>query len=143
MDPQTKSNRPRPPYPIDSLPHLRPERSYSEPPTSALKPHDAHSHRHHRHHSRSPSRSRSRSRAHSRQRSRRRSISRTRPRSSQAETKPKGRNTFFGAFGGGLLGDAILPGLGTVGGAVLGSDLGNESSKNERIRSHRRSYEEE
>ncbi|KAH6721963.1 hypothetical protein BKA61DRAFT_165642 [Leptodontidium sp. MPI-SDFR-AT-0119] len=144
QNPQTDTHHSRPPYSTDRLPHLRPERSYSEPPTTShLHPHEAHSHHHHQRHSRSPSHSRSRSRSssrsHSRHRSRRRSHSRSRPRSSHTNTKHKGRNTFFGAFGGGLLGDAIFPGLGTVGGAVLGGVLGKESAKNTRPRSHRRS----
>jgi len=38
-------------------------------------------------------------------------------------------NTFLGAFGGGAIGDLIFPGLGTLGGAILGGLGGHEVSK--------------
>ncbi len=37
--------------------------------------------------------------------------------------------TFLGAFGGGAIGDAIFPGLGTLGGALLGGFGGHEVAK--------------
>jgi hypothetical protein len=39
------------------------------------------------------------------------------------------RNTFFGAFGGGAIGDLIAPGLGTLGGALLGGLGGHEAGR--------------
>lgn len=42
-----------------------------------------------------------------------------------------------------MLGDAIFPGLGTVGGAILGGVMGKESAKGKGTRGHRKSYEEE
>lgn len=44
--------------------------------------------------------------------------------------------TFLGAGGGAIIGDAIFPGLGTVGGALLGAYGGKKAS--ERSRSGRR-----
>lgn len=35
-------------------------------------------------------------------------------------------STFIGAFGGGAIGDLIFPGLGTLGGALLGALGGHE-----------------
>lgn len=43
--------------------------------------------------------------------------------------KSKGVNTFLGAGGGALLGDLIFPGLGTIGGAILGGVGGHEYGK--------------
>jgi hypothetical protein len=37
--------------------------------------------------------------------------------------------TFWGAAGGAALGDLIIPGLGTVGGALLGGGLGRHAGK--------------
>ncbi len=47
-----------------------------------------------------------------------------------------------------MIGDAIFPGLGTLGGALIGGVAGNESSKKRksasaRPRGHRMTYEEE
>ena len=39
------------------------------------------------------------------------------------------RNTFWGAFGGGAIGDLIAPGLGTLGGALLGGVGGHEAGR--------------
>lgn len=39
------------------------------------------------------------------------------------------RNTLWGAFGGGAIGDLIAPGLGTLGGALLGGIGGHEASR--------------
>jgi hypothetical protein len=38
-------------------------------------------------------------------------------------------NTFLGAGGGALIGDMIFPGLGTIGGALLGGVGGHEYGK--------------
>ena len=38
-------------------------------------------------------------------------------------------NTFLGAGGGALVGDAIFPGLGTLGGLLIGGWSGHEYSK--------------
>ncbi|KAF7947399.1 hypothetical protein EAE96_008487 [Botrytis aclada] len=132
-------------------PHLRPRRSISEPPD----PHYLAQHipgYHHRGRStsssyssspeRSRSRSRSRNRGHSHSHSRARStrsMSQSRHRNSHTHSRTsktrardsrKDRNTFFGAFGGGLIGDLIMPGLGTLGGAILGGVGGREASRN-------------
>ena len=40
------------------------------------------------------------------------------------------RNTFWGAFGGGAIGDLIAPGLGTLGGALLGGVGGHQVGRN-------------
>ncbi|TVY23133.1 hypothetical protein LHYA1_G007832 [Lachnellula hyalina] len=92
----------QPPHPEP----LHTVRSYSEPPRSQHHSHNHHDHHHHRHHnhSRSPS-------------------PRRRPRDHSS------RNTFLGAFGGGAIGDAIFPGLGTLGGALLGGYGGHEVNK--------------
>lgn len=45
-------------------------------------------------------------------------------------------NTFLGAFGGGAIGDLIFPGLGTIGGALLGGFGGHEVGKSGRRSSH-------
>jgi len=37
--------------------------------------------------------------------------------------------TFLGAGGGAIIGDAIFPGLGTIGGAILGGLSGHEYGK--------------
>lgn len=39
------------------------------------------------------------------------------------------RNTFWGALGGGAIGDLIAPGLGTLGGALLGGVGGHEAGR--------------
>ncbi|TGO61359.1 hypothetical protein BOTNAR_0130g00120 [Botryotinia narcissicola] len=130
-------------------PHLRPRRSISEPPD----PHYLAQHIPGYHHcgrstsssySSSPerSRSRSRNRAHSHSRARStRSMSRSRHSNSHTHSRAsktrarnihKDRNTFFGAFGGGLIGDLIMPGLGTLGGAILGGVGGRKASRSGR-----------
>ncbi|KAK3678523.1 hypothetical protein LTR78_001820 [Recurvomyces mirabilis] len=51
------------------------------------------------------------------------------------QQKKKGKNsvsTFLGAGGGALIGDLIFPGLGTIGGAVLGGVGGHEYGKQRR-----------
>ncbi|KAI9649970.1 hypothetical protein NHQ30_002555 [Ciborinia camelliae] len=95
----------------------------------------------------SPSRSKIRPRSHCRQARSTRSMSRSRrrggsrshsrslhPRASIPSPRDgnnhKDRNTFFGAFGGGAIGDLIMPGLGTLGGALLGGVGGREVSRN-------------
>ncbi|KAF2726190.1 hypothetical protein K431DRAFT_280217 [Polychaeton citri CBS 116435] len=80
-------------------------------------------------------RSRSRSRSRSRDR-------RDRPHRHHHSSKPRaqrkkssGVDTFLGAGGGAIIGDAIFPGLGTLGGALLGGLGGHEYGK-KRARSH-------
>lgn len=68
-------------------------------------------------------RNRSRSRSRSRDRDRE-------PRRRHVERKKSsGVNTFLGAGGGAILGDMIFPGLGTIGGALLGGVGGHEYGK--------------
>ncbi|KAF7866691.1 hypothetical protein EAF04_005533 [Stromatinia cepivora] len=133
-------------------PHLRPRRSISEPPDPRYLAHHIPGY-HHRGRSRSPSYyssserslSRSRNRAHSHSRARStRSLSRPRHRHSHSHSRPrhsrpsrararhnhKDRNAFLGAIGGGAIGDLIMPGLGTLGGALLGGVGGREVSRN-------------
>ena len=43
--------------------------------------------------------------------------------------KSSGVNTFLGAGGGAIVGDLIFPGLGTLGGALLGGVGGHEYGK--------------
>jgi hypothetical protein len=43
--------------------------------------------------------------------------------------KSSGVNTFLGAGGGAIIGDMIFPGLGTIGGALLGGVGGHEYGK--------------
>ena len=68
-------------------------------------------------------------------RSRSRSISRGRDRDHDSrrkhveKKKSSGVNTFLGAGGGALIGDMIFPGLGTIGGALLGGVGGHEYGK--------------
>jgi hypothetical protein len=72
----------------------------------------------------------SRARSYDHDRSRDRSRSRTR--SHKKKEKGSTTNTFLGAFGGGAIGDLIFPGLGTVGGALLGGWGGHEVGKGTR-----------
>jgi hypothetical protein len=73
------------------------------------------------------SRSRSRSRSRDRKdRKHRHHSSRPTPPTRQ---KSGGVNTFLGAGGGAIIGDLIFPGLGTVGGAILGGVGGHEYGK--------------
>jgi len=46
--------------------------------------------------------------------------------------KGSGVSTFLGAGGGAIIGDAIFPGLGTLGGAILGGVSGHEFGKQRR-----------
>lgn len=75
-------------------------------------------------------------REHSRSRSRSRHSQTSRPRARNNHNhnhhhhNHKDRNTFLGAFGGGAIGDLIMPGLGTLGGALLGGVGGREASRN-------------
>lgn len=69
-------------------------------------------------------RSRSRSRSRSRDRHRKHH-----GRPQPTKKKSSGVNTFLGAGGGALIGDAIFPGLGTLGGALLGGIGGHEYGK--------------
>ncbi|SMR51058.1 unnamed protein product [Zymoseptoria tritici ST99CH_1A5] len=87
--------------------------------------------------SRSRSRSRSRDRR-ERERDRDRDRSRSRSRSRErrhrhrqqpSQKKKSGVDTFIGAGGGALIGDAIFPGLGTIGGAILGGLGGHKVAK--------------
>lgn len=72
----------------------------------------------------SPYRDRSRSRSRSRARSRNGG-----GRPQMHRKKSSGFNTFLGAGGGAIIGDAIFPGLGTLGGALLGGFGGHEYGK--------------
>jgi len=116
---------------------LAPSRSKSEPPenrrTSLDTSYDRH-HHHHRHHSRSRSRSSRSSSRDYRDRSISRSRSRSRSRSHHShhshnrKRSHSGRDTFIGAGAGGIIGDAIMPGLGTLWGALAGGMGGHEYS---------------
>lgn len=69
-----------------------------------------------------------------RSRSRSRSRDRKKHRHHQHRSQPQrkkssGVNTFLGAGGGAIIGDAIFPGLGTIGGALLGGLGGHEYGK--------------
>jgi hypothetical protein len=68
---------------------------------------------------------RSRSRSSSRSRGRDRDVRRKHV----ERKKSSGVNTFLGAGGGALIGDMIFPGLGTIGGALLGGVGGHEYGK--------------
>lgn len=70
-------------------------------------------------------RDRSRSRSRSRSRGRDRDVRRKHV----ERKKSSGVNTFLGAGGGALIGDMIFPGLGTIGGALLGGVGGHEYGK--------------
>lgn len=70
----------------------------------------------------------SRDRSRSRSRGRDRDYSSARKLHHQRK-KSSGVNTFLGAGGGALIGDAIFPGLGTLGGALLGGFGGHEYGK--------------
>ncbi|ETN43745.1 uncharacterized protein HMPREF1541_02904 [Cyphellophora europaea CBS 101466] len=70
-----------------------------------------HKHKHRHGHSHNHSRSRSRERSHSDGRGRRRT---------SETSRSANADGFLGAAGGGLIGDLIFPGLGTVGGALAG-----------------------
>lgn len=106
---------------------LKPARSYSSPPAD-------YKHHHHHHSSdSSPSRSRSRSRSRERRRSH---SSRYGERGFERgyddhhhRAPHKDMDTFLGAGGGAIIGDAIFPGLGTIGGLILGGVGGREYAK--------------
>jgi hypothetical protein len=61
----------------------------------------------------------------------------------QDRKKGSGVPTFLGAGGGAIIGDAIFPGLGTLGGAILGGLGGHEYGKQRRSYSNDRDYYEE
>ncbi|RDI87209.1 hypothetical protein Vi05172_g2880 [Venturia inaequalis] len=115
------------------MPPLQPYRSRSEPPekrrVTLVVPHK----HHHRHRSDSRSRSRSRPRSsrsghsHHSHRSDSRSSGRSGTRSHSRARND--RDTFFGAGGGAIIGDTLVPGLGTLGGALLGALGGNKYAK--------------
>ncbi|KAF2092621.1 hypothetical protein NA57DRAFT_82173 [Rhizodiscina lignyota] len=149
--PPNSSQQLRPPgQGYDGSP-LKPARSYSSPPAE---------HRHHHHHhddydsdesdspSRSRSRSRSRERGHSHS-SRDRGFSRDRGYTDERKHRQhhrgshKDMDTFLGAGGGAIIGDAIFPGLGTIGGLILGGVGGREYAKRkERSQDSRRALRE-
>lgn len=164
---------PRPQTQHLTVPILRPQRSNSEPPSPEHyhrpQPY-THSHPTSDSHRTSHSKSRSHSRSHSRDRSpsssrnghshthhhhqshhhHHHSHSHSRSRSSNPTPKDHtSRDTFLGAAGGGVIGDLIFPGLGTVGGALLGALGGNERARRKRGESEgggrrrRKTYEEE
>ncbi|KAF2016387.1 hypothetical protein BU24DRAFT_409491 [Aaosphaeria arxii CBS 175.79] len=82
-------------------------------------------------HSRSYDRSRSRSSSLDRDRDHHHS----RHHKSRSERREKDRNTFLGAGVGGLIGDAIVPGLGTAAGLLLGGYGARQHTKKRRSRS--------
>ncbi|KPI43326.1 uncharacterized protein AB675_7145 [Cyphellophora attinorum] len=85
--------------------------------------------RHHRrHHKKHDSRSRSRSR----------SRDTNRPRRTSETSRSTNADGFIGAAGGGLIGDLIFPGLGTVGGALAGWLGGKKYGKERKGREDRR-----
>ncbi|KAF2772443.1 hypothetical protein EJ03DRAFT_204578 [Teratosphaeria nubilosa] len=90
---------------------------------------------------RSPSRSRSRSRDRGQQHRHHHHHHHhhTRP---QPKKKASGASAFLGAGGGAIIGDAIFPGLGTLGGAILGGLGGHEYGKQRRSYSNDRDYYE-
>ncbi len=58
------------------------------------------------------------------------------------------KHTFLGAVGGSIIGDAIFPGLGTIGGLVLGGIGGHEAGRSRSARppprrKYKDKYEEE
>lgn len=114
---------------------LQPYRSRSEPPENRRVSLDVpHKHHHHHHyHHRSDSRSRSRSRPRSSRLGHshhsRRSDSRSSGRSGTRSRARSDRDTFLGAGGGAIIGDTLVPGLGTLGGALLGALGGNKYAK--------------
>ncbi|KIW01451.1 uncharacterized protein PV09_07209 [Verruconis gallopava] len=137
---------------------LMPSRSKSEPPEyrrTSVDSYGSHKHHHHHHHNhshshsqRSRSRSRSRSRHHDRDYDDRdysdhgeSSRSRSRHHSHRRRSSHESRDTFLGAGAGGLIGDALLPGLGTLFGAIAGGLGGHEYAhrKDERKRRESRS----
>jgi hypothetical protein len=73
----------------------------------------------------SPYRRSSRSRSRSRDRKHRHNHNRPQG----PKQKGSGVNTFLGAGGGAIIGDLIFPGLGTIGGAILGGVGGHEYTK--------------
>lgn len=122
----------RPVAATNAYAHLRPSRSYSEPPA----PHHHHS-RHSPEYSPSPDRHRHRDVERAREGDRERSSRHSSHASDRSKSGRKKRTTpttgaFLGSLGGGLLGDMILPGLGTLGGAVLGGYRGYEVGKGPR-----------
>ena len=133
--PQNQHQQPRPPqvqvHPPSQAPYFAPPPQAGQPGFARLEPKRSHStppedykHHHHQHHHHSHSHSRSRSRSRSR----------------SGSNDHKSRNTFLGAGGGALIGDAIFPGLGTLGGALLGGFGGREYSKKHRSRSSQADY---
>ncbi|KAK5124976.1 hypothetical protein LTR85_001166 [Meristemomyces frigidus] len=61
----------------------------------------------------------------------------------EQKRKGSGVSTFLGAGAGSLIGDAIFPGLGTLGGAILGGVGGHKYAKDQRSFSNDREYYEE
>ncbi|KAF2434998.1 hypothetical protein EJ08DRAFT_645928 [Tothia fuscella] len=133
-------SQPSPQYASHSLlalPPLQPSRSRSEPAESSRLSlyHDRRHNHHHYSHRHSRSRSRSRHSHQSRRHSRSSSRSDSRRRSgshshSHKDHKDhKDRDTFLGAGGGALVGDALFPGLGTLGGALFGGWGGRNYGK--------------
>nr|OQO22983.1 hypothetical protein B0A51_08262 [Rachicladosporium sp. CCFEE 5018] len=124
-----QQTRPYSPAPAVQPPNLHPPRrknsaASTEYPPSVYRPDPRDTKPSHK-----PQRSRSRSR--SRSRERRRHGERGTERNSGG--KPKSSvNTFLGASGGALIGDAIFPGLGVLGGALLGGLGGHEYGKKDK-----------
>ncbi|TLD39342.1 hypothetical protein E2P81_ATG00329 [Venturia nashicola] len=115
------------------VPPLQPYRSRSEPLESRRVSLDVPRKHHHHHRSRSgsPSRSRSRSRSsrsgHSHHSHR--SDNRSGGRLGKTSHARSDRDAFLGAGGGAIIGDTLVPGLGTLGGALLGAMGGNKCAK--------------
>lgn len=59
-----------------------------------------------------------------------------------SSSRSKNTDAFIGAAGGGLIGDLIFPGLGTVGGAALGWFGGKDYAKHRKGREERRADEQ-
>jgi len=125
--------RPSDPYAYPPAAPLTLQRSTSEPPetrrTSLAPP--PHRHAHHRRDSYSSEEDASDTRELERSGSGSRSRSRARSHHSRgsSDRSRSDRNTFLGAGGGAIVGDAIFPGLGTIGGLLLGGLGGHEYSR--------------
>ncbi|KAK7187149.1 hypothetical protein DPSP01_004030 [Paraphaeosphaeria sporulosa] len=98
--------------------------SYTSDSSASRRRHKKH---HHHHHHRRSSDHDSRDRGYD-------SEPRSEPRNAHSKSR-KNRDTFLGAGAGGVIGDAIFPGLGTVGGLLLGGYGGRKrASKKEEDR---------
>ncbi|QDS67578.1 hypothetical protein FKW77_003559 [Venturia effusa] len=118
------------------MPPIQPHRSRSQPPDTRRETLDV-SHRHHNHHHQHGRRSDTRSRSRSRPRSKHsghahhthKSDSGSNGRPDTRSRARSDRDTFIGAGGGAMIGDTLIPGLGTLGGALLGALGGSKYAK--------------